>query len=342
MFIKLKCTLTKKIINTLIWIIEFSLRKAYTTMHIGENDVVDKVLNYKSKKYVLENYKDNLDKNEILIENEIDNVTPYDYLNKLLEEYKWFTTIANLNEKNSNQIINSKNIISIIVKYIITKKRFNRIKDEIKSAHIKKISISFDHITKIIAVSIPVLFLGSLMRIIIVCKAFGIKIEDIYDISDFISSSISLIIFTIIPLLVAFLVLSIAGIEDSGMDKKSIFLEHRKIEKYGKFIYIYMILILLVPVFYFKNYLYLINIITLLLIIFIPKIIHRYINNYKEVVFSIIFLVLFFSSIAYSELSNIQKYKNNTVTNKYYVNFSEDLQHSESMIYFERDRKSVV
>jgi len=335
-----------KIVQAEIGCISLELRKAYTNKHIGESKVIDKVLWRRAKTFLLGVQDDEVySEDEINVESEVNKIIPIDILNQFISDNEEINKIAlKLYMKSENiRDLNNIQLIYLIRNFLRLKKLYKKKYDFFRIIHMHTIKLTFDHFIKIVSISIPILVVGSLLRISIFCFSFGFRIEDAYDINDFISTSITSLLLSIWPLIISLVVISILEIEDSGRDQQSILIENRNINGQAKYLVPIYVLFTTIAYILVKQYYSIISVIFFPIIVFIlPRIIIRYFDNFKIVFFATVFIINFATSMVSSTLQNVQNIKKDVSNKRYMVTFNKEMPYNKTMVYIERTSKGVL
>jgi len=346
MFTKTKRKYLDKILRAQIGCISLYIRKAYTTKHIGESPSLDKVLWEKAKGFILKEEEErDLSEEEKIIETEISGIIPIETIEKIVDNNKRYNDVAieSFKDDDNSEKVISIPLIELYRTYHKLKIQYNKQYDYFKILHMKTINIKYDNIVKVLTVSLPIFLFGSVLRIYIVCSSFSIRIEDAYDISDFISSSVSSLITAIWPIILSSIVYYIIDTEDSGLDPQSTSIENKKMINQTKYIVPFTVVIIGITVALSKQYYLLISSAALVFIVFIlPRVSVRYFENAKIVFFASMFLINFTAAISSSTLQNIHKIKNDIKNTKYYVSFIYEMPYEKTMIYIEQTSRGVL
>jgi hypothetical protein len=333
MFSKLKFFLLNKIVGKELSCISYIIRKGYTDKNRGEDQVIDDALWAVSLGKVFGNF----DSSEIL--RKPDPAVVKDISTKIMPEIEKevkdiilqneeFNLIPIKSDKEKKIELRSKSIIKMLSFWFKNYKSYKIAYDYFKIRNMSKASLTYEHLIKGISLLTPVLLIGGIFRNFIIAKEFKFDVELVFQLSDYISSSLTCIIYSIIPMIVTLSVVFIAHVEDSGLDPKSKKIEIEKSKKDSKFILFLIVVVIIGNTITRKRFDYqiiLIIAILLLIPIILPKMIKRYFKNGLFVWSIFSFLIMFLINIFNNTIRPIDMVKTGKMEKNYQIEFVDDI-----------------
>jgi len=205
----------------LIGYCNYLIRRCYTTTHRNVDRRVDESIRYLTLSRL---YELPLDKMEleyydpILIEEiagKIDQATN-NTIDRLRSDCSWFIEIvrdAASNDKFSYKKIPFSSTLDL---YRTAKTRRRDEYEYFRNINRVKVKLSFDQIGIALVVVAPILLVGGILQQYLLSLEFHYAMEMVLSTEDYITSSITTILFAVVPFAISFLVLAFAFLSDMG------------------------------------------------------------------------------------------------------------------------------
>ena len=246
-------------------------------------------------------------------------------INNFKNEYKPFIDITAIESDEACEIITKKSVIELIS---ISNKLSRLIKYEANFSYTRYKTqrlIRIDDFTKIIALSAPFLLLGGLLRQLLFASQFNFKLSLVFSLSDYISSSIDALIYTLLPLLVIIVVWFFSYQEEKRFERHQEF----KRDKINSLIYKYgnIAMLFFIAVCYFVDSMKFFEFLPFSffypLFFVLPNILRRYIKNFKIVTLSIVASTIFLLNIVSATMIESYNLRDSSIKPNYEIEFTE-------------------
>jgi len=219
--------------RNLVSFVNLLIRRDYTTKHRGVDPILDESIRFVCLKELfgldqesmrLEHYSQEL-VDEILLK-----VSPLTHstIENLRTKYGRLLDAIVLLNGDVKAKVRQVGVLSIFIGLLsVTRNKYRQYR-YFRDLHRVRISISAESVGLLLSILVPLLFIGALLRQYMLSSAFGFPMELVYGTDDYISSSVSSLIYAVFPIALSALFLAVVIIGDRGHDSISVKINAKK------------------------------------------------------------------------------------------------------------------
>jgi hypothetical protein len=192
-----------------------------------------------------------------------------------------------------------------------------------KNLHTKRLELNADTLLKVVSVLTPLLVLGGIVKQLLLGYFFGFNVDDVFSISDYLSSSLSTVVFALLPIAFFLLVGGFAELADSGIDPVSQSIHAKRSRRDIKFLAAFFGILLVYGIIVAPDMVRQIIpwIVLLALIVILPFFLQRFFKNSKYLYAVVVMVLMFFLFVYSATKSYVDKTKDKAVGDLYVVEF---------------------